>query len=220
VGVFVLPIFPALPAAQRILTGSEILYGAQDVHWEERGPFTGEVSPLVLSELGCTIVEIGHAERRTLFGETDEIVRLKTKAVLEQGLVPLICIGESEQIPTDQSVEHALEQVRSALGLVNGRNQLIVNDSSGLIVAYEPVWAIGAQASAPVEYITPVAHAIRDELSNCWPGNSAILYGGTVRPQEASSLIHAGVDGLFVGRAALDMNTFFEIIQAYQVEIH
>jgi triosephosphate isomerase len=212
VGVFVLPTFPALSVAKNTLAGTGILFGAQDTHWEERGPFTGEVSPMVLRELGCTFIEIGHAERRAMFGETDEWVRRKTSAVLKQGLVPLICIGERTEQPTDLAIDITIQQMREALRDHSSREN--APTVGAIVLAYEPVWAIGVDKCAPVDHIKSVVAAIREELSTLWSGTSAVLYGGSVNPSQAEKLIQTGVDGLFVGRAALNIDNFFEIIFA------
>jgi triosephosphate isomerase len=212
VGVFVLPTFPALGVAQQTLAGTGVLFGAQDTHWEERGPFTGEVSPLVLRELGCTFIEIGHSERREMFGETDECVQRKTKAVLKQGLIPLICVGERTKQPTDLAIDITIQQLREALGGASTSEKAPKNRA--VVIAYEPVWAIGVDQSAPVDHIEPVVAAIREELFTLWSGTSAILYGGSVNPNQAEGLIQTGVDGLFIGRAALNIDHFFETIFA------
>jgi triosephosphate isomerase len=212
VGVFVLPTFPALSVAQKTLVDTGVLFGAQDTHWEERGPYTGEVSPLVLRELGCTFIEIGHAERRAMFGETDEWVRRKTNAVLKQGLIPLICIGECTEQPTDLVIDIAIQQLREALGSTSRRENAA--EPGAVVLAYEPVWAIGADKSAPIDHIEPVVTAIREELSTLWGGASAVLYGGSVKPSQAEELLQTGVDGLFIGRAALNIDHFFETIFA------
>jgi len=212
VGVFVLPTFPALNVAQKTLVGTDVLFGAQDTHWEERGPFTGEVSPLALREVGCTFIEIGHAERRAMFGETDEWVRRKTSAVLKQGLIPLICIGERTKQRTDLAIDITIQQMREALGCPSSSEN--APEPRAVVIAYEPVWAIGEDKSAPVDHIKPVVAAIREELSTVWSGASAVLYGGSVNPSEADELLQTGVDGLFIGRAALNLDHFFEIIFA------
>jgi triosephosphate isomerase len=200
VDLFVLPTFPALAAAGAMFADSRIFIGAQDMHWHARGPYTGEVSPLSLVEVGCTFVEIGHAERRALFGESDETVRLKTSSALEHGLVPVICVGEDSIMPARDAAAHVLRQTRIALGIPGGAN------TSPVVVAYEPVWAIGARASAPVEHVKTVVAALRDTLDREWGGPRAILYGGSVSAADAGALIAAGADGLFVGRAALDLD--------------
>lgn len=217
VGVFVLPTFPALKETHTILEGSGILHGAQDTHWEPSGSFTGEVSPEVLREIGCTIVEIGHAERRTLFGETDEIIRRKTRAVLKEGLVPLICVGEPSRTDVESAAEFVIEQIQKAVDL-EFVNELALADQNrvAVMVAYEPIWAIGADRSAPAEYIKSIVKVIRSELSAWWPGQSMILYGGAVDAENAGTMKETGVDGLFVGRAALNIDDFLEIISAFQ----
>jgi triosephosphate isomerase len=212
VGVFVLPTFPALGVTQKTLVGTGVLFGAQDTHWEERGPFTGEVSPLVLRELGCTFIEIGHAERRAIFGETDELVRRKTNAVLKQGLVPLICVGERTEQRTDLAIDITIQQLREALGGSSSREKSL--EPGAVVIAYEPVWAIGVEKSAPVDHIEPIVAAIREELSTIWSGASAVLYGGSVNRSQAEELLQTGVDGLFIGRAALNLDHFFEIVFA------
>ncbi len=195
-----------------MLAGTRILYGAQDTFWEERGPFTGEVSPLVLRELGCTFIEVGHSERRTMFGETDEWVQRKTAAVLSQGLIPLICIGEPTKQNSDKAIDFTINQLRSALGGLSNIEK--APENCAVVIAYEPVWAIGADKSAPVDHIEPIVAAIREELSAIWKGASAVLYGGSVNPSQAEGLSHTSVDGLFIGRSVLKIDQFFDIIFA------
>jgi triosephosphate isomerase len=212
VGVYVLPTFPALGEAQKMLAGTPVLYGAQDTFWETRGPYTGEVSPLILRELGCTFVELGHSERRTMFSETDEWVRRKTNAVLSQGLIPLICIGESTKLSTDLAIELVIQQLYEVLGGSSINNE--GTHSKAVVIAYEPVWAIGAEKSAPVDHIEPIIAAINEELGKLWNGSSAVLYGGSVTASQVEGLIQTGVDGLFIGRAALNIDHFCEIIMS------
>jgi triosephosphate isomerase len=215
VGVFVVPTFPAIGEAKAILAGSEILYGAQDTYWEDRGPFTGEVSPKVLKELGCTMVEIGHPERRALFGEDNDRVGRKTAAALRQGLVPLVCIGEPRRQPEGSTIAEVIDQLRAALGPAVRQSTEAVDAYAidSLIVAYEPMWAIGGQTGAPSSYLVPVVQAIRQALTGLWHGDSSILYGGSVNSENALELLDSGVDGLFVGRASLDLDEFIRIIK-------
>jgi len=212
VGVYVLPTFPALGEAQKMLAGTRVLYGAQDTFWEVRGPFTGEVSPLILRELGCTFVEVGHSERRTMFCETDEWVRRKTNAVLSQGLIPLICIGEPTKQRTDLAIELIIQQLHEALGGSSINNKAA--HSGAVVIAYEPAWAIGADKSAPVDHIEPIIAAINEELRNLWNGSSAVLYGGSVTSSHVEELMQTGIDGLFIGRASLNIDHFCEIIMS------
>jgi triosephosphate isomerase len=216
VGIFVLPTFLAINKARDQLDGSSILYGAQDTFWEDRGPFTGEVSPHDLRELGCTFVEVGHAERRKLFCDTDEWVGRKTMAIIRSGMVPIICVGESEKQAVQDAIDETISQVQLALQLSVGKWQTESKreGSNSIIIAYEPVWAIGVDQSAPVDHIKPVVEAIRTEVSKSWAGESAVLYGGSVNPSQANALLQTGVDGLFIGRAALNIDQFFETIIA------
>lgn len=216
VGVFVLPTFTAIAEARSILAESNILYGAQDTYWEERGPFTGEVSPLVLKELGCSLVEIGHAERRAMFGEDNDRVARKVAAVLRNGMAPVLCVGEARDQSEEMAISEVVNQVRAGLGAA----VLELADAEGeppaapIIVAYEPVWAIGARAGAPTSRVGAVANAIRGTLSDLWRGDSAVIYGGSVTPVDATGLLDGGVDGLFVGRASLDLDEFIRIVRA------
>lgn len=208
VGVFALPSFPALGDAARILAGSSLLYGAQNAHAEHKGPFTGEVSPAFLAEMGCSLVELGHAERRALYGETDEVIAGKVAGALTSGLVPILCVGERQRSADGRgAADFVAGQVRAALGSAG-------TPEAALIVAYEPIWAIGQAESAPPAYIAPVIAAIRAELAATWPGLGTIIYGGSVNYDAAPELFATGVDGLFVGRASYNLDNFEKIVQA------
>ena len=151
VSVFVLPSFPVLAAAQDLLSVSPVRYGAQDGHWEEAGPYTGCVSPAMLRELGCTFVEVGHAERRRLFHETDAMVARKAVAAARCGLIPIVCVGEQRiGDPADQIVAAQVVSVLESLPA-----------EADLVIAYEPVWAIGAAASAEPRHIEQVVSMVR-----------------------------------------------------------
>jgi len=210
IDLFVLPSFPALALASTILADTGIRTGAQDMHWQERGPFTGAVSALSLLDVGCTFVEIGHAERRALFGETDDIVRLKTAAALRHGLAPVICVGEEHEIPVDMAIAYVLGQVEAALDT----SAYIGAPAPAVVIAYEPVWAIGQAASAPVAHVRAVVGALRQLMADTWQGPHAILYGGSVQAVEAAGFVEAGADGVFVGRAALDLDNLYAIVAA------
>lgn len=203
VELFVIPSFVAIPAALEAFEGTGTLVGAQDAHWEDRGAFTGEVSPAELAELGVRVVEVGHAERRRLFGETDEIVARKAAAVLRNGMVPVLCVGEPEATTPVQAADAVLEQIRSAL---EGA------DPGPVIVAYEPVWAIGAAEPASADYIRAVAVVLRDGI-RALPGRegSALIYGGSAGPGLLTRL-GDDVDGLFLGRFAHDPDALSAVL--------
>ena len=183
VSVFVLPSFPVLAAAQDLLSSSPVLYGAQDGHWEEAGPYTGCVSPAMLRELGCTFVEVGHAERRRLFHETDAVVARKAVAAARSGLTPIVCVGEERM--GDPAHRVVAAQVVSVLESLP--------EHADLVIAYEPVWAIGAAAAAEPRHIEEVvsmvrrAHrrprrrgsgAVRRQRRSRWSGRGARHWGG------------------------------------------
>lgn len=211
VDVFVLPPFVSLPAAAEVLRGSRIAYGAQNMHWADRGPHTGEVSPLMLRELGASFVELGHAERRRDNAETDETVNLKVLAALRHGLRPIVCIGEQAVSAAPDTVLR--EQLDAALAGV-GEPAL-----EHVVIAYEPIWAIGKAQAAPPAYVFERHERIRLHLEERYgreAGRTAtIIYGGSVTPQNAATLLaHESVQGLFVGRSALAADAFAEIVRS------
>lgn len=195
VELFVIPGYLAVPAAVEILRDSPVLVGAQDLSATDTGAFTGEVSGAELAEIGVSVVEVGHAERRRLFGETEEVVALKTTAALRNRVTPVLCIGESVHGEPAAAVADCRRQLASALdGAPAGR----------VIVAYEPVWAIGAALPAPAEYIRAVCAALRESVA-LLPGRdgSVVIYGGSAGPGLLADL-GTEVDGLFLGRFAHD----------------
>ncbi|SHN21102.1 triose-phosphate isomerase [Streptomyces yunnanensis] len=203
VDLFVLPSFPALADARELLSGTRIGYGAQDVHWAEQGAWTGEVSAGMLVETGARYVEVGHAERRRHFGETDETVAAKTRAATTAGLVPVICAGEQRAGDPATAAEETLAQVRAALaGAAPG---------SEVIVAYEPVWAIGAREPAPAGHVRAVATALRGALHD-HNVRGRLIYGGTAGPGTHGELAGA-VDGLFLGRLAHDTEGLRKVLE-------
>jgi triosephosphate isomerase len=195
VELFVIPGYLTVPAAVEIFDGSRVAVGAQDLAWEDFGAFTGEVSGAELAEIGVGVVEVGHAERRRLFAETDLIVAHKTSAALRNGIAPVLCVGERARVDPAKAAAESMRQVISALeGAPGGR----------VIVAYEPVWAIGADEPAPVEYISAVCAILRESVTSlAGREDSAVIYGGSAGPGLLSEL-GAGVDGLFLGRFAHD----------------
>lgn len=194
--LFVLPSFPALPDAQRILRGTGIGYGGQDVWYDVKGPFTGEVSAAMLRELGCRYVAVGHAERRRLFGETDAIVASKTAAAARAGLLPVVCVGEKQRY---EGPEYAARFVERQL-----RASLLGVPDTQLVIAYEPVWAIGASDAAPPHLVRTVTASIKACLAER-RAMSWVLYGGAAGPGTLASLANGArnmsPDGLFLGRS-------------------
>jgi triosephosphate isomerase len=197
VQIFVVPSFPVLESARRILDGTGVLLGSQNCA-AEAGAFTGEVSAGLLAELGVDLVEIGHAERRRLFGETDAIVRTKVGAVRAAGLTPLLCIGENDQGSVGGAVDQCIAQVESALG---GATPV-----SEILLAYEPVWAIGAAEPAPPDYVNQVVAELRSTLADVLGRPAGMIYGGSARPGLLPQLQF--LDGLFLGRFAHDPANF------------
>jgi len=189
----VLPSFVAIPAAVSAARNTRLRVGAQDLATEDAGAFTGEVSGAELAELGVTHVEVGHAERRRLFGEDDTVVRAKTAAALRNGLVPLLCVGETERMDPVAAAAAVVDQVASAVPDFTDQR---------VLVAYEPVWAIGAAEPAPHAYTSAVCHAVRAALGERLD-NYGILYGGGAGPGLVTALGDS-VDGLFLGRFAHD----------------
>jgi triosephosphate isomerase len=196
---FVIPTFPSIPGVVELARPAGIAVGAQDLYWEDAGPFTGEVSGAELAELGCSLVEVGHAERRALFGETDEIVARKTHAALRNGLAPVLCIGEPERGAPDEAAAFCIRQLTSALeparqSATGGR----------VLVAYEPIWAIGAAEPAAPDHVSAVCRELREHLRGDELFRGAqVIYGGSAGPGLLPE-IAADVDGMFLGRFAHD----------------
>ena len=211
VEVVVCPPFPALPAAVEAARGSRIRVGAQDCHWEKEGAFTGEVSVPMLADLGCSHVIVGHSERRQFFGETDATVDRKIDAVLAHGLSCIACLGETLQEREQGKTLAILErQLRGGFARHLG--------SPRLVIAYEPVWAIGTgKTASPAQ--AQEAHAFLRQLVGQMAGPEVaarirILYGGSVKPDNIGSLMaQADVDGGLVGGASLDPSSFAKIIR-------
>ena len=208
VRAFVLPPATALAEVSQVLEGAPVHTGAQNVHWEDEGAWTGELSVPQAADAGAGIVEIGHSERREHFGETDRTVRLKVRAALRHGLTPLVCCGESAEVfARGGSVTHVLAQVEAAfdgLGEADGLGRALI--------AYEPVWAIGEHGRAPRPEDVAGVHAV---LAAAWGDRVAgVLYGGSVTTANAAGLLGVpGVDGLFVGRAAWDVEGYLELLE-------
>jgi triosephosphate isomerase len=206
--LFVIPPFTAIWVARERLAGSNIAWGAQDVHPEDSGAHTGDVSAPMLADLDCTYVEVGHHERRRDHGETDGDVAAKVAAVQRWGMTALVCVGEQERLAAP-----AVRDVLAAqLGAIRDA------DPRRLVIAYEPSWAIGVGgAAAPTTWVAEVHAAIRSILAGSMSGGDAVrvIYGGSVTLESAGPLLGTpGVDGLFVGRMALDPAVFAAIAHA------
>jgi len=206
--IVICPPFTCLPALQQRLLGTLVKLGAQDVGWENQGAYTGEISPLMLTDLGCKYVIVGHSERRQWYGEDDRLLNRKLRAASAAGLIPVLCVGETQ---TERQNKLAQQVVRQQLHL--GLQGLKPFE---LVVAYEPVWAIGTGLNANPEDAQEMASFIRVELGNhydnSWAENIRILYGGSVKPDNIAHFIgEADIDGALVGGASLMAADFARI---------
>jgi triosephosphate isomerase len=213
VDVVICPPFTALSDVGKAIVGSALELGAQNMHWEAQGAFTGEISAPMLWDLGCTYVIVGHSERRRLFGENDESVRRKVAAALANELFPILCVGESLEERDDGRTERIL-QTQARIGTMD----VTPEQASQLVIAYEPVWAIGTGRPATGEEAGRVAGLLRRWLGE-WFGEKAadirILYGGSVTPDTIGEFVRqADVVGALVGGASLEAASFAAIASA------
>jgi triosephosphate isomerase len=211
--VVVAPVFTALAAVADALRGTRLALAAQNVHWEPRGAFTGEVSAPLLADVGCTYCIVGHSERRQFFGETDEHVAKKIRALLSQRITPIACLGETlGEREGGITFEVVKRQLDGMLGDLDGAAV------QGLVLAYEPVWAIGTGKTAKASDAQQVHAFLRDRLRHRYAEAAdavRILYGGSVKPDNAAELLaQPDIDGALVGGASLDAGGFARIIQA------
>ncbi len=212
--VVLCPTFTSLAAVHGVIAGSPIGLGAQNMHWEAEGAYTGDISASMILTSGCAYVILGHSERRQYALETDEMVNRKTHAALSAGLTPIVCIGEHlEQREAGQVEEVVLGQVRAALQDVEA------DQASGIVLAYEPVWAIGTGKTATAEQAEEVHALIRSFLVERFGGETAgamrIQYGGSVKPENAEELFsQENIDGGLIGGAALQAESFAAIVRA------
>ena len=207
---FVIPSFTNVRQVKDVLAETSVKVGAQNMHWADQGAWTGEVSPLMLKDCNLDIVELGHSERREHFGETDETVGLKTEAAVRHGMIPLICIGETlPEREAGRAAEVLEQQVRGALSKLSDDQK-----SAEILLAYEPVWAIGENgipaiseyADARQAEIIAVAHDVLGRKVPC-------LYGGSVNPGNCEELISCPhIDGLFIGRSAWNVEGYLDIL--------
>ncbi|WP_072312968.1 triose-phosphate isomerase family protein [Agrococcus sp. Marseille-P2731] len=202
---FVIPSFPSIPDVVPIATDAGMLVGAQDLHWEDTGAFTGEVSAAELAEHGVALAEIGHAERRRMFGETDETVARKVAAALRHGLAPVLCIGEEARGDHDAAAAACVAQLGASLAIARDEGL-----GGRLIVAYEPVWAIGAPEPADDEHIRAIGQALRAHAASL-PFDVQVIYGGSAGPGLLPRIADS-VDGMFLGRFAHDPAAFAAIL--------
>jgi len=211
--IVVCPTYLALEAAVAATKGSNLAIGAQDLYWQTEGAFTGEISGGMLVAVGATHVIIGHSERRQYFGETDDTVNLKLKAALEAGLVPIVCVGEVlEEREAGLTDDVLRRQCLRAFNKVSAKKAVT------LVVAYEPVWAIGTGKTATPELAAEAHSVIRREATEVFGEDFAsklrILYGGSVKPENASSMMaQEEIDGALVGGASLDPKSFAAIVK-------
>jgi triosephosphate isomerase len=211
--IAVCPPYIDLYVAVEDTKGSNVNIGAQDLYWEKEGAYTGEICPGMLRDIGCTHVIIGHSERRQYFGETDDMVNFKLKAALEAGLTPIVCVGEVLEEREANLTEDVLRrQCLRAFHAISGKK------AAKLVVAYEPVWAIGTGKTATPQLASEAhllirgeaAKAFGDEFSN----NLRILYGGSVKPENVKALMAENeIDGALVGGASLDPKSFAAIVK-------
>ena len=212
--VVICPPFTALATVGGIISGTNIGLGAQDMHWEKSGAFTGEVSAAMLRDLYCHYVILGHSERRASFGETDEIVNRKVKAALAANLHPIVCIGETlEQRKVGKTEDIIKNQLQASL------KDMDASHCNNLIIAYEPVWAIGTGVTATPQQAQDVHQFIRTIVQHQTDQKTAssirILYGGSVKPDNAAELFsQPDIDGGLIGGASLAADSFTAIVKA------
>ena len=210
--VAVCPPFPALAAVREALAGSSIGLGAQNMHWEEQGAFTGAVSPRMLEGL-CDYVIVGHSERRTLFGETDGMVNNKLQAALAHGLKPILCVGET----LEQRGEGRQKTVVS-MQVYRGLEGISSEAMKDVGIAYEPIWAIGTGYTATPDQAANMHEVIRNNLGGLFGDDVAegttVMYGGSVKPDNVDKLMaEADIDGALVGGASIDADSFSRIVK-------
>jgi len=211
--IAICPPYVCLPAVVEALAGQSIAVGAQNLHWEKEGAYTGEISAGMLVAVGCTHVIIGHSERRQYFGETDDTVNRKLKAALAAGLTPIVCVGE-----VLQERESGLTEEVICRQCLRGLSGISGEEARRLVIAYEPVWAIGTGKTATAQIAAEAHVVIRAEAANALGKAVAdgmrILYGGSVKPENAKALMsEAEIDGALVGGASLDPKSFAAIVK-------
>jgi len=211
--IIICPPFTALSEVKDVIMDSNILLGAQNMFWEKEGAYTGEISPLMLKDVGCEYVIIGHSERRKYFGEDEQIVNRKIKLALETGLKPIFCLGEKLE---ERKAGKTLEIVE--IQLIGGLKDIRGGDMKNVVIAYEPVWAIGTGVNATPQQAEEVQAFIRQKLTELYGEEAAegvsILYGGSVKPDNIEDLMaEKDIDGVLVGGASLKVDSFSQIVK-------
>lgn len=214
VDMFLLPTFPMIPLISTTLANTNVSWGAQNISFAEKGAYTGEVPPQVLRELGCKYIEIGHAERRTYFNETNMTINKKVKLALNHGMIPIVCTGE-----TAEDKEQNIGKIRLTTELMWMLDGLDEEDMRKVIIAYEPIWAIGQTEAADENYVEDIHVFLRNRVEKEYgkeiAENITIIYGGSVDPENAVKLMSKdNIDGLFVGRFGLKAENFRKIVDA------
>ncbi len=214
VDIVLCPPFTSLEATSKAIRGSNLLLGAQDMFWEESGAYTGEVSAKMLLTSGCKYVILGHSERRAYFGETNQTVNKKLKAALRAGLVPIVCVGERREEREAGITQKIVED--HVVGAFEG---ISAEQTPGVVIAYEPVWAIGTGLTATPEQAQEVHAFIRQILTGLYNSNVAqqvrIQYGGSIKPENAAALFgQPDIDGGLVGGASLAADSFAKIVKS------
>lgn len=212
--VVIFPPFTALETVADAIDGKHVGYGAQDLHWEDKGAFTGAVSGAMIADICAEYVLVGHSERRTIFGENEKIVASKIIAAYRNGLKPLLCVGENlEEREAGKTARKINMQLKSALRVISAE------DAENLVVAYEPIWAIGSGKAATPEDALEVCTLIREKIGKIFTPDIArkvrILYGGSVNEKNAASFNISGIDGVLVGGASLKADSFAQIVRSF-----
>lgn len=213
VDILICPVFTAIYPLSNEVKGSNIKIGAQNVYWEPKGAFTGELAVSMLSDAGCSFVIIGHSERRQYFCETDETVNKRTKATLDAGLIPIVCVGETlQERESDNTFKVIEKQVK------DGIKNFSKEEAEKIVIAYEPVWAIGTGKTATPQQAQEVHEFIRKIYSEMYGSDIAnkvrILYGGSVKPDNVSELMkQKDIDGGLVGGASLEASSFAKLVK-------
>jgi triosephosphate isomerase len=200
--------FTEIRTVERLLRGTSIMVGAQNVSWEKRGAFTGEISPEMLHFSGASCVIIGHSERREYFGETDKTVNMRLKNALTFGLKAIVCVGETlQKRERNETESHILQQLDSGLEGLSER------DFDSIVIAYEPIWAIGTGRTATAEQAQQVVKLIKNRVRERFSADIRVLYGGSMNAKNAEELLKRDIDGGLIGGASLDAEQFAKIVE-------